>query len=239
MRSRLIVASHMTSALVFVSLLATPSFAQNTPELREPYLSTVPRTDAERARIKSVTQPTTDFQAAEGFEGKPAGKATTRVRTDQDAFSQFSDSLSFEQELDFKLGNSLFKKLWVSSPSSTLASDGLGPVFNARSCQRCHLKDGRGHAPNGPQDNRISMFLRLSVPTPDGAPMSEIEAYIAQLDGEDARSRTMPEPTYGGQLQILPSKVLRQKRRWISHTRSKRWPCLMGKQSLCVCRTIR
>ena len=44
-------------------------------------------------------------------------------------------------------GNALFNKRWSSSPSSTLASDGLGPLFNARSCQACHIKDGRGEVP--------------------------------------------------------------------------------------------
>jgi CxxC motif-containing protein (DUF1111 family) len=44
------------------------------------------------------------------------------------------------------------------------ASDGLGPLFNARSCQDCHLRDGRGRAPDGPDDPRLSMILRLSVP---------------------------------------------------------------------------
>ena len=36
---------------------------------------------------------------------------------------------------------------WVSSPSSTQASDGLGPFYNARACQSCHIKDGRGQLP--------------------------------------------------------------------------------------------
>src|SRR3546814_8564530 len=74
--------------------------------------------------------------------------------------------MSFKRELDFKIGNGLFRKLWVSSPSSTTSSDGLGPLFNARSCQRCHLKDGRGHPPaaNWPEDDATSMLVRLSVP---------------------------------------------------------------------------
>ena len=50
------------------------------------------------------------------------------------------------------------------SPASTEASDGLGPLFNARGCQNCHLKDGRGHPPSETGDERaVSMFLRLSV----------------------------------------------------------------------------
>ncbi|HAR53678.1 MAG TPA: thiol oxidoreductase, partial [Roseovarius nubinhibens] len=81
------------------------------------------------------------------FEELSGGAATVRNTGDANAFSQPSKTVDFEGELTFKLGNGLFRKLWVSSPSSTLASDGLGPLFNARSCQRCHLKDGRGHPP--------------------------------------------------------------------------------------------
>lgn len=186
-------------ALALSCGVCAPAFAA--PEVTEPYLQIVPRTDAEQQRIQGATAPTSDFSQAEPFEDNPAGKATTRAREDHDAFSQSSESLSFEQDLDFKLGNGLFKKLWVSSPSSTLASDGLGPLYNARSCQRCHLKDGRGHTPTGPDDSRVSMFLRLSVPVTPDVPMNDIEAYLAELDGDAATPRTAPEPTYGGQLQ--------------------------------------
>ncbi|SHI87057.1 CxxC motif-containing protein, DUF1111 family [Ruegeria lacuscaerulensis ITI-1157] len=174
--------------LAVAVLAATPSLSQ---DLRDNHLSPLPRTDAERARIAAVTAAPSDFTQPQRFEDLPAGAATVRARTDADAFSQPSANLSFEQELDFKVGNGLFKKVWVSSPSSTLASDGLGPLFNARSCQRCHIKDGRGHPPAGPEDNAISMFLRVSIPgSPDDAP-AEIKGYLA----------TLPEPTYGGQMQ--------------------------------------
>lgn len=159
--------------------------------LDEPHLNTIPRTEAETARIASVTSLATGFDEAQPFEAKSAGAATVRATTNANAFSQPSGNIAFEDELTFKVGNGLFRKLWVSSPSSTLASDGLGPLYNARSCQRCHLKDGRGHPPEGPDDNAISMFLRVSIPgTPDDA-VAEIEGYLA----------TLPEPTYGTQLQ--------------------------------------
>ncbi|MEL6647669.1 MAG: di-heme oxidoredictase family protein, partial [Pseudomonadota bacterium] len=117
--------------------------------------------------------------------------ATVRAMSNANAFSQPSGNISFEDELTFKVGNGLFKKLWVSSPSSTLASDGLGPLYNARSCQRCHIKDGRGHPPEGPDDNAVSMFLRVSIPGGPEDGIAEIEGYLA----------TLPEPNYGKQLQ--------------------------------------
>ncbi|EEE38309.1 thiol oxidoreductase [Rhodobacteraceae bacterium KLH11] len=160
-------------------------------ELRDPHLKTLPRTAEERTRIDAVTAAPDDFSAPQRFEELSAGAATVRARINADAFSQPSENITFEQELDFKVGNGLFKKIWVSAPSSTLASDGLGPLYNARSCQRCHIKDGRGHTPNGPDDNAISLFLRVSIPgAPEDAP-AEIADYIA----------TLPDPTYGEQLQ--------------------------------------
>ncbi|WP_281984789.1 di-heme oxidoredictase family protein [Thalassorhabdomicrobium marinisediminis] len=163
--------------------------------LDDPHLDVIPRTADEIARIAAVTTPTTDFTQAQPFEERSAGAATVRARADANAFSLPSGNITFEDELQFKLGNGLFRKLWVSSPSSTLASDGLGPLFNARSCQRCHIKDGRGHPPETAEDNAVSMFLRVSVMDPDGLPddanLAQIADYIA----------TLPDPTYGTQLQ--------------------------------------
>ncbi len=165
--------------------------AQQAPLDSQSPLATLPRTKAEQARITAVTGPTTDFTKAEAFEGKPAGAATVRARPTADAFSQFSGNLAFDRQMIFNLGNALFTKTWVPSPSSTLASDGLGPLFNARACQDCHLKDGRGHPPADANEKPVSLFLRLSVP--GGQAPQDIKDWLA----------TMPDPTYGGQLQTF------------------------------------
>ena len=147
------------------------------------------------ARIRAVTAPTTDFTKPENFETNPAGKGTTRFSVNQDAFSHFQDNLSFEQEEQFKLGNALFRKIWVSSPSSTQASDGLGPLFNARSCQACHVKDGRGTVPGFDpleRSDAVALLLRLSVPAEPGS-------QAARLDQGEVLS--LPDPVYGHQLQ--------------------------------------
>jgi CxxC motif-containing protein (DUF1111 family) len=102
--------------------------------------------------------------------------------------------LSFEDRADFFIGNGLFRRAWVSAPASTQGGDGLGPLYNARACQRCHLKDGRGHPPAGPDDSAVSMFLRLSVP-PASARDRDLLA--------NHRANVIPEPAYGGQLQDL------------------------------------
>jgi CxxC motif-containing protein (DUF1111 family) len=156
----------------------------------------VPRTPEEAARIAAVTAPATDFGVPEKFEARPGGAATSGEPVDANAFSHSSANMSFERELDFKVGNGLFRKLWVTAPASTRVSDGLGPLFNARACQSCHLKDGRGHPPTGPDDPAVGMFLRLSVPAEPGETRPEIAAIQDYLT-------TLPEPTYGGQLQTF------------------------------------
>ncbi len=139
--------------------------------------------------------------AAEGTEIQFAaeeveqGGATTHHHPiNRHAFSQPAANLAFEKRLDFKLGNSIFKKLWVPAPSSTTASDGLGPLYNARSCMQCHVRDGRGHTPESdwPADNAVSLFLRLSIPAQNE------EQAKALASGQQG---VIPEPTYGTQLQ--------------------------------------
>lgn len=178
----------MLRAALVLPFLASAAMAQS---LDDRHLSVVARTPEEAARIAAVVAATDDFTKPEKFEERPAGAATVRARPGTDAFSISSGNMSFARQSDFKLGDGLFRKTWVPAPSSTKASDGLGPLYNARACQDCHLKDGRGHVPDGPDAPRVSMFLRLSVPGGD-AP-AQIADYLA----------TLPEPTYGGQLQDL------------------------------------
>ena len=139
---------------------------------------------------------TLDFSQAEATEFWPGGKATVNKKRNSNSFSHASANLEFSRQMGFSLGNALFKKVWIASPASTLASDGLGPLFNAPSCQRCHLKDGRGHPPtaNFPQDNAISMIMRLSIP-----PQTKNQ-HEALASG---RLGVIKEPIYGGQLQDL------------------------------------
>lgn len=127
-------------------------------------------------------------------EELPGGATTHRRTRNRNAFSLPSANMGLEKKLDFRLGNAFFKRIWVSSPASTKAADGLGPLFNARSCLRCHLKVGRGHPPraNFPDDTAVSMFLRLSIP-PQTAAQEQLLA--------SGQANMIPDPVYGGQLQ--------------------------------------
>ena len=113
-----------------------------------------------------------------------SGGAATVFATTRQAFGQPLPRLTADQETRFFVGNSFFNRNWVSAPSSTTARDGLGPLFNARSCSACHLHDGRGQPP-APGEEMLSMLVRLSIP------------------GHDAKQGVVPEPTYGDQLNGL------------------------------------
>ena len=174
----------------FNDLELVPVMALNrlVPKFLPLFLLMAPMAQAE------VIPPGEDFTRAEAGEAMPGGRATSRKSPNKNAFSHPSGNMPFSRQLDFRVGNGFFKKIWVSAPASTQASDGLGPLFNARSCQRCHLKDGRGHPPAGnyPDDTAVSMFLRLSIPPQTNQDRADLVA---------RRKLVIGEPTYGGQLQ--------------------------------------
>lgn len=149
--------------------------------------------DADLKRVDDITRPTSDFSKAEPYEAMQAGAATSVDPVTEDSFSHISANIPFEEEQNFRLGNALFRKLWVSAPSSTQASDGLGPLFNARSCMSCHANDGRGKPPEG-DPSATSTVLRIAR----AAKTAEEEKAIA-----DADVVNFPDPVYGHQLQDL------------------------------------
>ena len=144
-----------TPALLALALVLPPSGAGGAGETR----------GERRARLLA---PTTDFTRAESHEAMQGGSGTNRARLDRDAFSLPSAALSFAERADFFVGNGVFDRPWVAAPSSTTASDGLGPLHDARSCQGCHVKDGRGRPPGPGEGAGVSMVFAL--PGPGGAP---------------------------------------------------------------------
>lgn len=124
----------------------------------------------------------------------PGGSASYTGHLDRNAFSHPSANLPSDRRLDFKVGQALFERLWVTAPSSTQAADGLGPLYNARSCRSCHPRNGRGRPPDGPEDRSVSLVLRVDVPAQDEAQRQLLAAH---------RVNNIPEPVYGHQLQTL------------------------------------
>jgi CxxC motif-containing protein (DUF1111 family) len=131
-------------------------------------------------------------------EMRPGGAATSTGPLNASAFSHPSATMAFERQLDFKVGDGIFRKLWMPAPSSTASSDGLGPLYNARSCQSCHIRDGRGTPPAGPEQ-AASMVLRLSIPPQSDADRQALAATLPHVT---------PEPVYGTQLQTFSAQGL-------------------------------
>ena len=111
-----------------------------------------------------------------------SGGDGTVFDTSRNAFSLPARNLREEHRSSFFVGNSFFNQNWVVAPASVAGRDGLGPLFNARSCSGCHFKDGRGRPPE-PGEPMDSMLVRISVP------------------GADAHGAPKPEPVYGDQIQ--------------------------------------
>ncbi|MCA9564230.1 MAG: c-type cytochrome [Myxococcales bacterium] len=113
----------------------------------------------------------------------PGGDTTNTILLGVNAYSRHADNITPEHEGWFFTGNSLFDSPWVQAPSSTTARDGLGPLFNARSCGGCHFNDGRGRPLNNDGTTSQGLLFRLSVGENDetGAPIDD--------------------PSYGGQFQ--------------------------------------
>lgn len=102
-----------------------------------------------------------------------------------------------QQHEDFAIGGAFFQQPWVSSPASTTARDGLGPLFKANSCIACHVQHGRGHPPLTETQPFLSTLVKLSVPTTTTEQLT-----LAKTLG------VAPEPTYGDHLQTLGIKGL-------------------------------
>lgn len=83
-------------------------------------------------------------------------------------------------DADALVGRSLFRRQWVPAPTRTDAADGLGPLFNARSCAGCHREAG---------PSRVRR---------DGDPAAAIiEGAVFRVAGPGG----VPHPWYGRQLQ--------------------------------------
>lgn len=119
-----------------------------------------------------------------------AGQATVFDQS-REAYSHRFPDMDETHRTAFFSGESLFDQNWVTAPSSTVARDGLGPLFNARGCAACHVKDGRGQPFDAQGQPLEAVLVRLSQP------------------GQDPHAGPLPDPQYGGQLQPFALQGLR------------------------------
>ncbi|MDR5172610.1 c-type cytochrome [Methylobacillus flagellatus] len=120
------------------------------------------------------------------FAIQASGNEPAQVMTNvanREAYTQAVSPLSTEERQQFLQGRSLVRQSWIISPAMDNDIAGLGPLYNRNACIACHAKNGRGFAPNAPEESMRAMLVRLSLPgkTHTGAPV--------------------PHPAYGDQLQ--------------------------------------
>lgn len=93
--------------------------------------------------------------------------------------------------LDVRIGEALFRRMWVAAPTATQAADGLGPLYNARSCASCHPKGGGGRPPDPAVagDQGVGFLVKLS-----GDPVYGRQIQSNAIPGHAAEGR--PSLTY-------------------------------------------
>jgi len=111
------------------------------------------------------------------------GGGTTVFDDGPNAFALSARNLRPGGKRLFAVGNALFNDNWVIAPASTTARDGLGPLFNARSCSACHFRDGRTNPFTDEGQPSDALLFRLAKP------------------GDSPDAKWLPDSRYGSQLQ--------------------------------------
>lgn len=130
-------------------------------------------------------------------EANPGGETTVSFKPFP-SFMLPAKNMAESEKRFFHAGKALAHQPWVRAPTITDARDGLGPLYNARTCLSCHINGGRGNMPVDDKSLLISSFLRLSLP------------------GTDNIHGVVPEPVYGDQLQSQSVSLAHQLRTRVS-----------------------
>lgn len=91
-------------------------------------------------------------------------------------------NLSAQDKTQFYAGKALATQPWVKAPTITTARDGLGPLYNARTCLSCHVRGLRGSQPEA-SGEAMTALVKLSLP------------------GVDPIKGSIVDPVYGDQIQ--------------------------------------
>ena len=73
--------------------------------------------------------------------------------------------LTEERRKHFEDGKGMMRQIWLAAPAAEpdRDKDGLGPLFNERSCDACHPGNARGRPPERAGERLSSALVRLSV----------------------------------------------------------------------------
>lgn len=124
-------------------------------------------------------------------EAQPGGDSTVSYKPFP-SFMLPAANLPVAQRPNFYAGKALAHQPWIKAPTITTARDGLGPIYNARSCLGCHVNGGKGVVPADGDSPLFAAFVRLSLP------------------GLDTINGAVPEPVYGNQIQAQSVALFHQ-----------------------------
>ncbi|MEH6344000.1 MAG: di-heme oxidoredictase family protein [Bermanella sp.] len=126
-------------------------------------------------------------------EWLPGGQ-TTVTPSNRISFDFPAANLPADQKTQFHAGKALAQQPWVKAPTITLSRDGLGPLYNARTCLACHVNGGKGDIPTDPNIPVFSSLIKLSLP------------------GQDKQHGVIAHPVYGEQIQGQSTSLAHQLR---------------------------
>ncbi len=120
----------------------------------------------------------------------PGGKGTFNLEV-YPSFAPPFPTLTAPKKGAFYSGRALAQQPWIKAPTATNARDGLGPIYNTRTCLACHVGGGRGTLPAaGARVN--TAVVKISLP------------------GTNKKHGVLGLPTYGDQLQTQSTALLHQ-----------------------------
>lgn len=125
------------------------------------------------------------------------GQSSHGLFTPADGAHPFADPLAMTDQAYERwiLGKSFFSIPWVEAPSATTARDGLGPHFNANTCNSCHVNNGSAPTVNASGQPLRALVFKLTQP------QRQHERW--QVDNvETPLHDNVPDPVYGVQIAI-------------------------------------
>jgi CxxC motif-containing protein (DUF1111 family) len=110
-------------------------------------------------------------------------------------FTEFNKpypGLSTDQLVSFEIGERVLSQGWKPSPSISKSIDGLGPIFNAKSCAECHINNGRGNYTKDRFGDLTSLVIKTNI-----EPHLEEDLDLLETD----KFNFITHPVYGEQIQ--------------------------------------
>lgn len=127
------------------------------------------------------------------------GGATTVSISPRPSFQLPAKNIASDLKPLFHAGKALANQPWVKAPTVTFARDGLGPIYNERTCLMCHINGGKGFIPDNNKRPLTGTLVRISKVAD--------EQYKF-----DNKLGVAPHPAYGDQIQSQSTSLAHQLR---------------------------